>query len=36
MFGRLVGTWGVEYNDYAKDGKITHRSGEFIVGWIMG
>jgi hypothetical protein len=35
VFGRLVGTWDVEYTDFSKDGKITHRTGEFIVGWIM-
>jgi hypothetical protein len=35
VFGRLVGTWDVEYTDFAKDGKVTHRSGEFIVGWVM-
>lgn len=32
---RLVGTWDVEYTDFAKDGKATHRTGEFIVGWVM-
>ena len=35
VFGRLVGTWDVEYTDFKKDGKVTHRSGEFIVGWVM-
>ena len=35
VFGRLVGTWDVEYTDFNKDGKVTHRSGEFIVGWVM-
>jgi hypothetical protein len=35
VFGRLVGTWNVEYTDFHKDGKETHRSGEFIVGWVM-
>jgi hypothetical protein len=34
-FARLVGTWNVEYNDFSKEGKVTHRSGEFIVGWVM-
>jgi hypothetical protein len=33
--GRLVGTWDVEYTDFAKDGKAIHRTGEFIVGWVM-
>lgn len=32
---RLVGTWEVEYTDFGKDGKATHRTGKFIVGWIM-
>jgi hypothetical protein len=35
VFDRLVGTWDVEYTDFSKDGKVTHRSGEFIVGWVM-
>jgi len=35
IFGRLVGTWDVEYTDFSKDGRETHRSGEFIVGWVM-
>src|SRR4051794_23153835 len=33
--GRLVGTWDVEYTDFAKDGKAIHHTGEFIVGWVM-
>jgi hypothetical protein len=35
FFDRLVGTWEVEYTDFSKDGRVTHRSGEFIVGWVM-
>ncbi len=35
VFGRLVGTWDVEYTDYSKAGKVTHRSGELLVGWVM-
>ncbi len=35
VVGRLVGTWDVEYNTFAKDGKVTRRTGEFIVGWVM-
>jgi hypothetical protein len=35
VVGRLVGTWDVEYTHFAKDGKATHRTGEFIVGWVM-
>jgi hypothetical protein len=35
VFGRFVGTWNVEYTDFSKDGKISHRSGELIVGWVM-
>jgi hypothetical protein len=35
VLGRIVGTWDVEYTDYAKDGTAIHRTGEFIVGWIM-
>lgn len=35
VLGRVVGTWDVEYTDFAKDGKAIHRTGQFIVGWIM-
>jgi hypothetical protein len=35
VFGRFVGTWDVEYTDFSKDGKVTHRSGELMVGWVM-
>lgn len=35
VFDRLVGTWDVDYTDFSKDGKTTHRAGEFIVGWVM-
>src|ERR1700685_862108 len=35
IFGRLVGTWEVEYADFSKEGKVTHRSGELVVGWVM-
>jgi hypothetical protein len=35
VFGRFVGTWDVDYIDYSKDGKVLHRSGELIVGWVM-
>ena len=31
----LVGTWDVEYTDFGKDGTAIHRTGEFIVGWVM-
>jgi hypothetical protein len=34
-FGRFVGTWQVEYMDVKKDGTQLHRTGLFIVGWIM-
>jgi hypothetical protein len=35
VFGRFVGTWDVEYTDFSKDGKATHRSGKLMVGWVM-
>src|SRR6202050_4126299 len=35
VFGRLVGTWDVEYTDFSKNGKVTLRSAEFLVGWVM-
>jgi hypothetical protein len=34
-FGRFVGTWDGEYNEFSKDGKATHSSGEWIFGWVM-
>lgn len=35
VFGRLIGTWDVEYMDISKSGKAIHRTGELRVGWIM-
>src|SRR5258708_37680734 len=35
VFGRLVGTWDVEYTNFLKDGKVTHRSAQLMVGWVM-
>jgi hypothetical protein len=35
IFDRLVGTWDVEYTNFSKGGKASHRSGEFVVGWVM-
>ena len=35
VFGRLVGSWDVEFTDFSKDGSVRHRSGELIVGWIL-
>lgn len=35
VFGRLIGTWDVELTDIGKDGKVTRRTGEYIVGWVM-
>jgi hypothetical protein len=35
VFGRLVGAWDVEYTDFSKDGKVTHRSGELTFGWVL-
>jgi hypothetical protein len=35
VFDRFVGTWDVEYTEFAKDSKVSHRTGEFIVGWVM-
>jgi hypothetical protein len=34
-FGRFVGTWDGEYNEFSKDGKATRSSGEWIFGWVM-
>jgi hypothetical protein len=35
VVGRIVGTWDVEYTTFAKDGTASHRTGEFIVEWVM-
>lgn len=35
VLSRLVGTWDVEYTDFGKDGKANHRTGQFIVGWVL-
>jgi hypothetical protein len=35
VLGHLVGTWDVEYMDISKDGKVMHRTGELLVGWVM-
>src|SRR5262244_2932708 len=35
VFDRFVGTWDVEYTDFSKDGKTSHRSGEYVLGWVM-
>jgi hypothetical protein len=35
VLSRIVGAWDVQYTDFAKDGTATHRTGEFIVEWIM-
>ena len=35
VFGRLVGTWDVEYSMFTEDGKVSHSQGEVIVGWVM-
>ena len=35
VFGRLVGTWDVEYADVSKDGKVLHRTGELVIGWVL-
>lgn len=34
-FERLIGTWDVQYTDFARDGTASHRSGELIFGWVM-
>ena len=35
VFGRFVGTWDGEYNEFSKDGKTARSSGEWIFGWVM-
>ena len=33
--GRVVGAWDVEYLDYLKDGTASHRTGTFVVEWVL-
>ena len=35
LLNRLVGTWDVEYSFFSKDGKVRHKSGKFLAGWVM-
>jgi hypothetical protein len=35
ILARFVGTWDGEYNEFSKDGKATHSSGEWVFGWVM-
>lgn len=35
VFGRLVGTWKIEYAFLSKDGTTSRSSGDFSVGWVM-
>ena len=35
VFGRFVGTWDVDYGEIGENGKVTHFSGELVVGWVM-
>jgi hypothetical protein len=32
---QLVGTWDVEYRDIQKDGREKHRTGQFIMAWVL-
>ena len=32
---RLIGTWDVAYTDFSTSGRVTHRTGELIFGWVM-
>jgi hypothetical protein len=31
----LVGSWDVDYMDISKDGRQIHRTGQFIVSWVL-
>jgi|SRR5581483_890533 len=35
VFDRIVGTWDAEYTHFSTAGKVSHTSGELVVGWIM-
>ncbi|MBW8813221.1 MAG: hypothetical protein JF588_07315 [Caulobacterales bacterium] len=31
----MIGTWRVDYGDISKTGVTTHRTGQFIVSWVL-
>ena len=35
VFGRFVGTWDADYNNFTENGGVTHYSGQVILGWII-
>jgi hypothetical protein len=35
VYGRLIGTWDVDYADISKDGTVTRHTGKLMVGWVM-
>lgn len=35
VLGRLVGDWDVAYGFVAKDGTVSHGSGEYLAAWVM-
>lgn len=35
VWDRFAGTWDCDFGFHAADGKVTHASGELIVGWIL-
>jgi len=35
IFGRLIGTWDVDYADISKDGTVKRHTGKLIVGWVL-
>jgi hypothetical protein len=34
-FGRFVGAWDVDYTFYRDNGRIVHKKGELLFGWVL-
>lgn len=35
VFDRLVGTWDADFSFHLDDGRVTHKKGEILFGWVM-
>jgi len=35
VFDRLVGTWDADFSFHLPDGRVTHKKGELLFGWVM-
>jgi hypothetical protein len=35
VFDRFVGTWDADFSFHLDDGRVTHKKGEILFGWVM-